>query len=225
MSGAAAVTGASAAATDAGAGAAGGNGVPIAPAPGAVKVPRKKAKLSDEKPYDTPELGLDDEDVQMLKQAVPVTVRSLFNLDLTFCQQKAETKAKAAQFLERKVPALRLAEDHWASLCLLSKCTTSMKATRVRRDRRRLKAKMNLEKAHDAQRKAIDSEVANETASDDTAQLVTYFQLGHVAVGHVEVAGAGEVGRRGGAKVGAVVGVVGVGGVAGGAGWVGGCGH
>jgi len=52
-------------------------------------VPWKHAKLSDEKPYESRELGLTQAGVNVLKKAFRVTLRALFNLELTFCQQRA----------------------------------------------------------------------------------------------------------------------------------------
>jgi len=117
--------------------------------------------------------------VNFLKKAVPVTVKALFNLELTFCQQRAEAKVKATLYIERKVPALRVAVDHWASLSLLSKTTTSMKATAVRRERRRLLAKHKADKLREEQIKAIEQEFRGVDAGNEAVNLLHYIQVGH----------------------------------------------
>jgi len=84
---------------------------PAAGCPDERSVGRQTLKLAGEKPYDCPMLGLTEEDVRFLKALVPSTVKSCFVLHLTFMQQDPVVRARAIVYLERKVPALRRAEN------------------------------------------------------------------------------------------------------------------
>jgi len=91
----------------------------------------------DEKPYQCALLGLTATDVTVLKSLVPSNVRSCFDERFTFRQQTSLVKARATLDLERAIPALAGAEDHWAVLCLLAKSNHNIQDNNRRRERRR----------------------------------------------------------------------------------------
>ena len=100
-------------------------------------VNRTQAKLHDEKPYATPALGMTTQNLYMLRTSIiPHTVKGLFDTRFTFKQQSAEKRMMAVLCVERFVPELARARDHWATLCLLSKHTSTCKSTMNRRNKR-----------------------------------------------------------------------------------------
>ena len=128
----------------------------------------------DEKPYQCALLGLTATDVTVLKSLVPSTVRSCFDERFTFRQQTSLVKARDTLYLERAVPALAEAEDHWAALCLLAKSNHNIQANNRRRERRRELSKLAEMQRRAKRRMAMDLN----PDGDETEDLSFYLRHG-----------------------------------------------
>lgn len=139
-------------------------------------VARSHAKLTDEKPYECPLLGLTPADVAVFQKAVPDQVKAHFDPKRTFCKQKASVKAKATLALERLVPALALAENHWAALCLLSKSHHNIQANNDRQERRQELRRAAVDKRLAELRAAADKNLESEGASAAIEDLAFWLR-------------------------------------------------
>jgi len=87
---------------------------------------------------------------------VPDAVDGLFDIRFTFKLQTPRSRMMATLFVERHVPVLKPAKNHWADLCLLSMHTSTMESTRNRVEKRRAVAKGKADK------RSTDKQHANE---------------------------------------------------------------
>ena len=159
--------------------------VAAAPAAGCTNersVGRQSLKLTGEKPYDCPMPGLTEGDVHFLKALVPSTVKSCFVLRLTFMQQDPVVCARAIVYLERKVPALRRAENSWAAMSLLAKASDILRATKKRRERRRALAQVEADEARKERLSNIDAETRDLTPTAETGNLAFFMVHGRARI-------------------------------------------
>jgi len=139
-------------------------------------VPRTHAKLTDERPYECPLLGLTPADVAVLQKAVPDQVKLHFNPERPFSRQQASVKAKATLALERLVPALAHAEHHWAALCLLSNSNHNIQANDDRRRRRQELRKAAEDKRLADLRAAADKNLEEDGEDEEMGDLAFWLR-------------------------------------------------
>ena len=156
-------------------------GAPVAGrvAPGIVN--RTQAKLHDEKPYATPALGLTTQNVYMLRTSIiPDAVKGLFDTSFTFKQQSAEKRMMAVLCVERFVPELARARDHWATLCLLSKHTSTCKSTMNRRNKRWAIPKSKADKRIAEAQRTVTEQLQGVPNGPEAQALLAVLQHGHI---------------------------------------------
>ena len=146
----------------------------------------------DEKPYQCALLGLTATDVTVLKSLVPSTVRSCLDERFTFRQQTSLVKSRATLYLERAVPALAEAEDHWAALCLLAKSNHNIQANNRRRERRRELSRLAEMQRRAKRRMAMDLNQDGEETEDLSFHLRHGFNKNNGAGAEEEEEGEGE---------------------------------
>jgi len=140
-------------------------------------VPRTHAKVTNEKPYECPLLGLTPADVAVLQKAVPDQINLHCDSERPFSRQQASVKAKATLALERLVPALAHAEHHWAALCLLSNSNHNIQANDDRHRRRQELRKAAEDKRLADLRAAADKNLEEEGEDEKMGDLA--FCLRH----------------------------------------------
>jgi len=107
---------------------------------------------------------------------VPSTVKACFDPNLTFGQQTAEDKALATLYLERKVPALRKAEKHWAALSLLARTAHTLQATKVRKERRQALVRLLAEERRAERLRHMDEEMRDARSGPAADNLVFFLE-------------------------------------------------
>jgi len=138
-------------------------------------------KLNDERPYQTAEFALTVQDVYMLRTSVvPDAVDALLDKRLTFKQQTPRSRVMATLYVERHVPVLKRAENHWAALCLLFKHTSTVKATRNRVEKRRAIAKAKADKRRTDRQHAIDQELHGVPVGPEADALLALMEHGDI---------------------------------------------
>lgn len=156
-------------------------GAPVAGGVAAGMVNRTQAKLNDEQPYATPALGLTTQSVYMLRTSIiPDAVKGLFDTRFTFTQQTAEKRMMAVLYVERFVPELARARDHWATLCLLSKHTSACKSTMNRRNKRRAITKAKADKRIAEAQRTVNEQLHGVANGPEAQALLAVLQHGHV---------------------------------------------
>jgi len=146
----------------------------------------------DEKPYQCALLGLTATDVTILKSLVPSTVRSCFDELFTFRQQTSLVKARATLYLERAVPALAEAQDHWGVLCFLAKSNHNIQANNRRRERRRELSRLAEMQRRAKRRMAMDLNQDGEETENLSFYLHHGFNQNNGAGAEEEKEGEGE---------------------------------
>ena len=121
-------------------------------------------------------MALTEEDIFCLKSVVPSTVKACFDPSLTFGQQTAEDKAMAALYLERKVPALRKAEKHWADLSLLARTAHTLQATKVRKVRWQALVRQLAEERRAERLRNMDEEMRDARSGPEADNLVLFLE-------------------------------------------------
>jgi len=156
-------------------------GAPVAGGVAVGMVNRTQAKLNDEKPYATPALGLTAQHVYMLRTSIiPDAVKGLFDTRFTFKQQSAEKRMMAVLYVERFVPELARARDHWATLCLLSKHTSTCKSTMNRRNKRRAITKAKADKRIAEAQRTVTEQLQGVPNGPEAQALLAVLQHGHI---------------------------------------------
>jgi len=121
-------------------------------------------------------MALTEEDIFCLKSVVPSTVKARFDPNLTFGQQTAEEKSMATLYLERKVPALRKAEKHWAALSLLAHTAHTLQATKVRKVRRQALVRLLAKERRTERLHNMDEEMRDARSGPAADNLVFFLE-------------------------------------------------
>jgi len=130
--------------------------------------------------------------VTILKSLVPSTVRSCFDELFTFRQQTSLVKARATLYLERAVPALAEAQDHWGVLCFLAKSNHNIQANNRRRERRRELSRLAEMQRRAKRRMAMDLNQDGEETENLSFYLHHGFNQNNGAGAEEEKEGEGE---------------------------------